>query len=108
MIKIVIMHQNDNKIEGFSIKGHAGAGAYGEDIVCSAVSALAQSVILSLVQHLHSNVDYDVKSGCLKLQLKDSPSDLTEAVFSVAVLGFAEIEKKYSKFVTILNKQGVN
>ena len=46
MIKISVMRQDDEKIIGLSVEGHAGAGAYGQDIVCAAVSALAQSVIL--------------------------------------------------------------
>lgn len=34
---------------GFVIRGHAGYGPYGEDIVCAAVSALAQNTVQSLV-----------------------------------------------------------
>ncbi|WP_196594927.1 ribosomal-processing cysteine protease Prp [Pectinatus sottacetonis] len=108
MIKIVIMHRNDNKIAGFLLKGHSGAGVRGTDIICSAVSALAQSTALSLREHLHSHIYYDAKPGYLKLNLEDLPNELTEAVFSVAVLGFTEIAKKYPKYVNILNKQGVN
>ena len=43
--------------------------------------------------NLHSNIDYDIKEGYLRLTLQDPPTDFTEAVFSVAVLGFTEIEK---------------
>ncbi len=34
---------------GFVIRGHAGYRPYGEDIVCAAVSALAQNTVQSLV-----------------------------------------------------------
>ena len=76
MIKISVMRQDDDKVIGLLVEGHAGAGAYGQDIVCAGISALA---------------------------LKDKADDLTEAVFAVAVLGFAEIEKSNPKNVSVLN-----
>ena len=75
MIKISVMRQDDDKIIGLSVEGHAGAGAYGQDIVCAAVSALAQSVILGLAQHLHRDVDYDVKPG-ITCSIKGGPDEL--------------------------------
>ena len=39
----------------------------------------------------------------LSVALKDKADDLTEAVFAVAVLGFAEIEKSNPKNVSVLN-----
>ena len=106
MIKITIVRRLDNKVTGLQVKGHAGAGAYGTDIVCAAVSALAQSVILSFAKHLHSNIDYDIKEGYLRFTLQDPPTDFTEAVFSVAVLGFTEIEKNNPENVTISTIRG--
>ena len=58
---------------------------------------MAQSVILGLAKHLHREINYDVKPGYLSVALKDKADDLTEAVFAVAVLGFAEIEKSNPK-----------
>lgn len=103
MIKISVMRQDDEKVIGLSVKGHAEAGAYGQDIVCAAVSALAQSVILGLARHLHRDIDYDVKPGYLSVALKAAPDELTEAVFAVAILGFTEIEKSNPKNVRLLN-----
>lgn len=103
MIKISVMRQDDDKIISLSIEGHAGLGAYGHDIVCAAVSALAQSVILGLAEHLHRDIGYDVKPGYLSVELKTAPDELTEAVFAVAILGFTEIEKSYPKNIRLLN-----
>ena len=52
---------------------------------------------------LHREINYDVKPGYLSVALKDKADDLTEAVFAVAVLGFAEIEKSNPKNVSVLN-----
>ncbi len=103
MIKISVKRQNDEKIIGLSVEGHAGAGAYGQDIVCAGISALAQSVILGLAKHLHRDIAYDVKPGYLSVALKEAPDELTEAVFAVAILGFAEIEKSNPQNVVISN-----
>lgn len=39
----------EKDVMGFIIRGHAGVASYGEDIVCAAVSALAQNTVQSLV-----------------------------------------------------------
>lgn len=101
MVKISVMRQDDNKIIGLSVEGHAGAGVYGEDIVCAGISALAQSVILGLAKHLQRDIDYAVKPGYLSVELKDKPDELSEAVFAVAILGFTEIEKSNPKNVSL-------
>ncbi|WP_196602956.1 ribosomal-processing cysteine protease Prp [Pectinatus frisingensis] len=105
MIDITI-HYSSSKINGLLIKGHANAGEYGMDIVCAAVSALAQSVILSLTKHLHFKINYDVKAGYLRINLQDAPTELTEAIFSVAVLGFMEISQKNPDNVAISTTRG--
>ena len=69
MIKISVMRQDDDKVIGLLVEGHAGAGAYGQDIVCAGISALAQSVILGLAKHLHREINYDVKPGYLSVAL---------------------------------------
>lgn len=106
MIKITVSRSTDDKVVGLLVKGHSGAAAYGSDIICAAVSALAQSVILSLTEHLKTKITFDIKDGYLKLSLNDEPTELTEAVFSVALSGFEEIRKNNPKYVSVLNRRG--
>ena len=40
MIKISVMRQDDDKVIGLLVEGHAGAGAYGQDIVCAGISCI--------------------------------------------------------------------
>lgn len=103
MIEISVVRQDDGKVIGLSIEGHSGTAERGHDIVCAGVSALAQSVILSLANHLHRKITYDVnsKSGSLNVALTELPDELTEAVFSVALAGFAEIAKNYPRNVAL-------
>jgi uncharacterized protein len=99
MIKIKIFRQNDGKVSGFSVNGHSGTAEHGEDIVCAAVSSLAQTALLGVGKHLHRQLDYKVASGDLYMKLKDEPDDLTEAILETMILGLLEIEN--------INPQGV-
>ena len=58
MIKVKYYYSKNNELQGFSLKGHANHGVYGEDIVCSAATSNAVGVINSLEQLVH--VDFDV------------------------------------------------
>ena len=81
------------KISGFSVTGHSGQEKRGYDIVCAGVSALTQTALLGIGEHLHREVDFDMSSGKLEVKLKSAPDDLTEAIFKTMHLGLREIEK---------------
>ena len=101
MIKVEVFKETDGKISGFSVTGHSGTAARGEDIVCAGVSALAQTALLGIGKHLHRETDYEVASGKLSMKLKGAPDDLTEAVLQSMLLGLREIEKLTPKAVRI-------
>jgi hypothetical protein len=102
MIKIQIFRQSEGYVTGFEVKGHSNIADYGQDIVCAAVSALAQTALLGLGQYLHRDVDYRVKRADMYTVLKDEPDDLTDAILETMVLGLKEIEKIYPKSIHIL------
>lgn len=89
------------KMIGFDINGHANTAPHGYDIYCAGVSSLSQSAFLCLQNHLKRDFDWDVAGGHLKLKLKNSPDDLTEAVFQTMLIGIQEISKLNSKIVQL-------
>lgn len=95
------MRSRSNSVTGFSINGHAGSAPYGQDIVCAAVSALAQTTILGLTIHLKRDVSYDMDDGRLSVQLNAKPDEQTDAVLETMILGLLEIEKLHSDYITI-------
>ena len=105
MIKIEIFKNRDGKISGYEVTGHSGTAARGEDIICAGVSALAQSALWGIGEHLHREVDYEVASGKLSMRLKGVPDDLTEAVLQPMLYGMREIEKLSPKAVRINERQ---
>ena len=105
MIHAQINRQN-NQIIGFCLSGHADFGAYGQDIVCAAVSALSINVVNSLEQlalikpYVEVN---DVDGGYLKVKLavKDSQDPKAQLLLQSFVLGLVDIEHNYQEFIQI-------
>ena len=94
MIHIDVFRLADGKISGMRVHGHSGTAARGQDIVCAGISALAQTALLGIGEHLHRPLDYDVRpSGDLRMKLKSAPDDLTQAILETAQLGFAAIQR---------------
>ncbi len=55
-----------------SMNGHAGYAPAGEnDIVCAAVSVLAQSFILSVESLTKDRIKYEIKNGHIEIRYKD-------------------------------------
>lgn len=93
MIRAEIFTQEDGKITGFFISGHANTAPYGQDIYCAGVSTVTQAAYICIVRHLKRDIEGDSSSGKLMLKLKTPPDDLTEAVFQTMLIGLREIEK---------------
>lgn len=70
MIRSVFYRETGTIVE-FTVDGHAGWGDYGDDIVCAAVSALAQSALIGIeeVLQLPAIVKIDDDTGHLACRL---------------------------------------
>lgn len=69
MIHIRVWRRDHRPIR-YRVTGHAGAGPHGEDIVCAAVSALTQTTLIGIEEHLGIQpvVIYD-ETGILEVEL---------------------------------------
>ena len=106
MISVEIFTNADGMIAGYCVKGHSGTAKRGQDIVCASVSALTQSALLGIIEHLHRTVDYDIASGNLEMWLSEPPDDRTEAILRTMYIGLAEIEKISPKGIQIQEVKG--
>ena len=107
MIHIDVFRLADGKISGMRVHGHSGTAARGQDIVCAGISALAQTALLGIGEHLHRPLDYDVRpSGDLRMKLKSEPDDLTQAILETAQLGFAAIQRANPDAVRMKDLRG--
>ena len=106
MISVKIFVNEDGMIDGYAVSGHSGTAARGQDIVCAGVSALTQSALLGIMEHLHRAVTYDIASGNLDMRLDAPPDECTEAILRTMYMGLAEIEKISPKGIKIHEIRG--
>ncbi|HEY8418256.1 MAG TPA: ribosomal-processing cysteine protease Prp [Limnochordales bacterium] len=104
MITVEVFRGTDGHICGFRARGHAGYGEYGEDIVCAAVSAITQTAVLGLLQHLQLPVRLKQAQGYLECLLGDDDrgrSPAAQSVLETMVLGLNEIQRQYPDRVRV-------
>lgn len=84
---------------GILVKGHAGYAPSGQDIVCSAVSTLVQTLIQSIEQLTTDNISYNMKSGIviIKFERLSISSKILVDAFFIGVNGVAKAYPAYVK-----------
>ena len=108
MVKIKFFLKK-SEILGFEVIGHTAYAEKGQDIVCSAISVLAQTAILGLGDFLKKDsYSYDIKDGYLSCKLQDNlpkaEYDKAQIVLRTVYLGMKSIEKEYKMYVKILEE----
>ena len=80
------------------LSGHANYAKYGEDIICSAVSALSINLVNSVENFTKDKFSCQIKedTGDLKLSI-NNPSKESILLFKSCVLGLENISKEYGK-----------
>lgn len=111
MIKVEIIKSFHGNIIEFIVEGHSGYAIYGEDIVCSAVSALVQTALVGLQDVADIKVAYEIKDGYLKCQMPDVSEKekiiKANAILETMMLGLNNIKKNYSSFIEMDIKEEV-
>ena len=90
------------------MEGHSGFAPKGEDIVCAAVSALAQTAVLGLKQQLIQAPKVHIEEGSLKcfVSASVSPGELEKAhiILTAIAAGLRAIAKIHPDYVKIKYK----
>jgi hypothetical protein len=107
MINVTILKNCNSYIVGFCVNGHAGYADSGEDIVCSAVSALTISVINSIetLTDVAFHVDSNQKNGDIEFILEDEPEHDTELILKVFEIGISGIYESYNDYICLTFKE---
>ena len=84
---------------GFSIKGHAGYAEHGQDIICAAVSVLAQNTVNSIEQFTDDTFsgEIDEKTGSLAVSFPHGVGKDSRLLLDSMVLGLTSIAEEYGK-----------
>lgn len=93
----VTVYTREGRTAGFALKGHADCGEYGSDIVCAAISAIAQTAILGITDVVKSQAGIVRKSGNCSCILKDSATEEERSkaaiVFDTMVRGLESVRE---------------
>lgn len=114
MIAITIYRNSKDYITRFRVEGHSGYDVKGKDIVCAAVSALAQTSLIALIEVLNieeKDIDYfiDESKGLLDVNIPTIISveklDKIQIVFKTFEVGIKSIVESYPNYVTLAYKE---
>lgn len=110
MIKVLIFKDKNGFVQRYSISGHAGYDIKGQDIVCAAVSVLAQTVLISLVEVCNikeEDIDYfiDEKKGILDVYIPKTididTRNKVQVILETLEVGIKSIIESYPEYVIL-------
>lgn len=108
MIHINIVRDSKGFIWEFTVKGHAGSGKLGKDIVCAAISAIAYTALGALDELAGIN-NYNESDGFISCSiptnLKENEADVIKIILETMAIGFKQVENEYKKFVMVLDEE---
>ncbi len=103
MIRAEFRYQG-GEIIGFSLKGHAGCGVQGEDIVCAAVSSAAYMTANTLSDVCRLPIQAEVNDGEMTVMLCSLNVD-AKTVLDGFVLHMTELQKEYPTRIQLLKTE---
>ena len=102
----IIIHRKGDCCRGFSVRGHAGYADKGEDIVCSAVSALTINAVNSIEAFTKDRFSVRSDDGLLKMELDGEISEDTRLLLDSMILGLKSIQTQYgNEFIRLKFKE---
>lgn len=111
MIRITLYKDVKGSIFKYKVSGHSGYSTKGNDIVCAAVSMLAQTTLIALNEVCkidENSIDYfvDEEKGILEASI---PRDLPEKqiyeaniVLKAMEVGIKALIESYPKYITLV------
>lgn len=101
MINIYI-YKDKEVAYGFKVTGHSDYAEHGKDIVCSAVSALTQTMLMTLKNMYGHECKYIMRNGYMEVNLRDVEGlKESQILFKSLELGIAAIQEQYPKYVEL-------
>ncbi len=107
MIQVAIQRDNDDQITTFEATGHAYAAKPGEDLVCSAVSAILQTACLGITHLVGIPADTTPIKGYLRWNRPANTStkqkEQLSLILETMLLGLLSVQQGYSKNIQIID-----
>lgn len=110
MIKVYFDRDAEGRIVAFEAEGHALYARAGQDIVCSAISALLQNAVVGIKEQLGLEISLKKTKGCLKVSIRgfDGKEKEAEAILETTVLSLQAIaeEERYKDYIRVYENEG--
>ena len=92
---IARFYRKKDRYFGFSLEGHAEYAEAGEDILCSAVSALSINTVNCLDRLTSDRLVVCEEDGLLKAKVSGEISETSHILIKALMIGLTDIYKEY-------------
>ena len=109
MINVIVIKEKQT-IKTIEATGHSGYAEEGQDIVCSAVSVLMETLANGLIEVVKANVKVVVDENLPHLSVTLNEDDkekckYAQVLMQSTLLGIKGVAQGFSKFIKIKEKQ---
>lgn len=104
MIKITALRDEKEQLLFLEARGHSGYSSEGQDIVCSAVSTLIQTLAVGLIDVLHlENIEehIDPEKACMSYRWREPVAPELKVLTETIFLSLKGIQQAYPDYIKI-------
>jgi uncharacterized protein YsxB (DUF464 family) len=105
VLVVTFTKDSRNRLSSVFAKGHAEANLEGDDLVCSAVSAILQAARLGLQKHAKVRIDVYQEPGNFSMRCPESRrgDKAVRAILATAELSIEQIASQYPANVRLVH-----
>lgn len=86
---------SDDTIISFEVTGHSGAGEFGTDIVCSAVSSAVYMAANTIIEIMKLNPEADFRDGYFRFTMNMEDARNSKTITDGLYLHLSELQSQY-------------
>ncbi|MGN0395574.1 MAG: ribosomal-processing cysteine protease Prp [Coprococcus sp.] len=107
MINVTILKNSNSEPVGFQMSGHAEYADPGEDIVCSAASAIAITTVnsIELLTDDDFSVECNQENGDMNLLIKGVPGHDVIIIMKTYEIGITKLYESYDDYICLTFKE---
>ncbi len=91
----------DGRLCGFSVRGHAGAAASGEDVVCAAVSSAVYMAANTVTEVCGCQANVHEGEGLLTLSVKRGDETTVQTILQGLLLHISGLSAQYPQYIQV-------
>lgn len=105
----IVFNRKNGKIIRFRISGHTGKAEVGKDVLCAAISSVAQSTAVGLTEILKLDPELKFDDGFMEVILneQDCQNEIVQVLMETCLKSLKEIVKNEKKFVKLEEKNEI-